>query len=134
MEHEETMRIGEVADQTSLSFRTLRHYEDVGLVTPTGRTDGGFRLYTPKDVGRLMIVRRMKPLGYTLDEMRAVLDVVDALADEPDSEDLQERLSALRQEATARRERLASQVGMADEFLAQLAQFSATESPPRPAR
>ncbi|WP_407665265.1 MerR family transcriptional regulator [Microbacterium aurugineum] len=134
MEHEETMRIGEVADQTSLSFRTLRHYEDVGLVTPTGRTDGGFRLYTPKDVGRLMIVRRMKPLGYTLDEMRAVLDVVDALADEPDSEDLQERLSALRQEATARRERLASQVGMADEFLAQLAQFSAAESPPRPAR
>ncbi|UPL19581.1 MerR family transcriptional regulator [Microbacterium aurugineum] len=128
------MRIGEVADQTSLSFRTLRHYEDVGLVTPTGRTDGGFRLYTPKDVGRLMIVRRMKPLGYTLDEMRAVLDVVDALADEPDSEDLQERLSALRQEATARRERLASQVGMADEFLAQLAQFSAAESPPRPAR
>ncbi|MGS0561234.1 MerR family transcriptional regulator [Microbacterium aurugineum] len=134
MEHEETMRIGEVADQTSLSFRTLRHYEDVGLVTPTGRTDGGFRLYTPKDVGRLMIVRRMKPLGYTLDEMRAVLDVVDALADEPDSEDLQERLSALRQEATARRERLASQVGMADEFLAQLAQFSAAESPPRSAR
>ncbi|WP_372491357.1 MerR family transcriptional regulator [Microbacterium aurugineum] len=134
MEHEETMRIGEVADQTSLSFRTLRHYEDVGLVTPTGRTDGGFRLYTPKDVGRLMIVRRMKPLGYTLDEMRAVLDVVDALADEPDSEDLQERLSALRQEATARRERLANQVGMADEFLAQLAQFSATKSPPRPAR
>jgi DNA-binding transcriptional MerR regulator len=134
VEHEETMRIGEVADQTSLSFRTLRHYEDVGLVTPTGRTDGGFRLYTPKDVGRLMIVRRMKPLGYTLDEMRAVLDVVDALADEPDSEDLQERLSALRQEATARRERLANQVGMADEFLAQLAQFSAAESPPRPAR
>lgn len=134
MEHEETMRIGEVADQTSLSFRTLRHYEDVGLVIPTGRTDGGFRLYTPKDVGRLMIVRRMKPLGYTLDEMRAVLDVVDALADEPDSEDLQERLGALRQEATARRERLASQVGMADEFLAQLAQFSAAESPPRSAR
>ncbi|QEA30548.1 MerR family transcriptional regulator [Microbacterium sp. CBA3102] len=128
------MRIGEVADQTSLSFRTLRHYEDVGLVTPTGRTDGGFRLYTPKDVGRLMIVRRMKPLGYTLDEMRAVLDVVDALADEPDSEDLQERLSALRQEATARRERLANQVGMADEFLAQLAQFSAAESLPRSAR
>lgn len=133
MEHEETMRIGEVADQTSLSFRTLRHYEDVGLVIPTGRTDGGFRLYTPKDVGRLMIVRRMKPLGYTLDEMRAVLDVVDALAEEPDSEDLQERLGALRQEATARREHLANQVGMADEFLAQLAQFSADDNPPHPA-
>ncbi|WP_226532588.1 MerR family transcriptional regulator [Microbacterium paraoxydans] len=125
------MRIGEVAEQTSLSFRTLRHYEDVGLVIPTGRTDGGFRLYTPKDVGRLMIVRRMKPLGYTLDEMRAVLDVVDALADEPDRDDLQERLGALREEATARRERLANQVGMADEFLAQLAQFSAEGDPPR---
>lgn len=126
MEHEETMRIGEVADQTSLSFRTLRHYEDVGLVAPSARTEGGFRLYTAKDVARLMIVRRMKPLGYTLDEMRAVLDVVDALAASPENEDLQGRLGALREEAAARREKLATHVSMADEFLAQLEQFSAS--------
>ncbi|MEV8250789.1 MerR family transcriptional regulator [Microbacterium sp. NPDC076768] len=117
------MRIGEVAEQTSLSFRTLRHYEDVGLVTPSGRTEGGFRLYTEQDVTRLMIVRRMKPLGYTLDEMRAALEVVEALAQSPQSDALLERLAALRAEAAVRREKLAAQVDMADEFLAQLARI-----------
>lgn len=117
------MRIGEVADQTSLSFRTLRHYDDVGLVTPSGRTEGGFRLYTERDVARLMIVRRMKPLGYALEEMRAVIDIVDALARSPKNTQLQERLGAIREEAAARREKLAAQVNMADEFLAQLSRF-----------
>ncbi|MGM7671493.1 MerR family transcriptional regulator [Microbacterium sp. A93] len=117
------MRIGEVADQTSLSFRTLRHYDDVDLVTPSGRTEGGFRLYTERDVARLMIVRRMKPLGYTLEEMRTVIDTVDALADSPEDSHLQDRLTTIREEAAARREKLATQVGMADEFLAQLHRF-----------
>lgn len=115
-----TMRIGEVAELTSLSLRTLRHYEDVGLVEPSGRTDGGFRLYTQRDVSRLMIVRRMKPLGYSLEEMSALLGVVDALAAAPDDDDLQGRLMQIRDEAVARREKLATQVEMADEFLAQL--------------
>lgn len=115
-----TMRIGEVAELTSLSLRTLRHYEDVGLVEPSGRTDGGFRLYTQRDVSRLMIVRRMKPLGYSLEEMSALLGVVDALAAAPDDDELQGRLMQIRDEAVARREKLATQVEMADEFLAQL--------------
>ena len=63
MHAEKTMRIGEVTERTSLSFRTLRHWDDVGLVQPSGRTDGGFRLYTEKDVDRILIIRRMKPLG-----------------------------------------------------------------------
>lgn len=114
------MRIGEVADQTSLSFRTLRHYDEIGLVAPSGRTDGGFRLYTEQDIARLMIVRRMKPLGYTLDEMRTLLDVVDALRATPDDARLREQLGEHLEEAVARREKLATQVLMADEFLAQL--------------
>lgn len=114
------MRIGEVAELTSLSLRTLRHYEDIGLVEPSGRTDGGFRLYTQRDVSRLMIVRRMKPLGYSLEEMSALLGVVDALAAAPEDSDLQGRLMQIRDEAVARREKLATQVEMADEFLAQL--------------
>lgn len=114
-----TMRIGEVAEQTSLSLRTLRHYEDIGLVIPSGRTDGGFRLYTDRDVARLLIVRRMKPLGYTLDEMSALLHVVDALERE-ERADLRARLTEIREEARIRREKLAAQVDMADEFLARL--------------
>ena len=57
------MRIGEVAERTALSFRSLRHWDDVGLVQPSARTEGGFRLYTEKDVDRILIIRRMKPLG-----------------------------------------------------------------------
>lgn len=114
------MRIGEVAELTSLSLRTLRHYEDIGLVEPSARTEGGFRLYTKRDVSRLMIVRRMKPLGYSLEEMSALLGVVDALASAPEDAELQRRLMQIRAEAVGRREKLATQVEMADEFLAQL--------------
>lgn len=115
----ETMRIGEVAEQTSLSLRTLRHYEDIGLVIPSARTDGGFRLYTERDVARLLIVRRMKPLGYTLEEMSALLRVVDDL-ERDDSPELRSRLTEIRDEARLRREQLAARVDMADEFLARL--------------
>ena len=38
----------------------------VGLLKPTGRTEGGFRLYTHDDLARLMLIRRMKPLGFSL--------------------------------------------------------------------
>lgn len=120
MTNEKMMRIGEVAEQTSLSLRSLRHWDEVGLVEPSGRTDGGFRLYTAEDVARIMVVRRMKPLGYTLDEMRDVLDVVDALRVSPDDQALRAKLGAHLAEATARRERLAVQVERADDFLAQL--------------
>ena len=44
-----TMHIGEVAARTELSLRSLRHWEDVGLITASGRSDGGFRLYTDDD-------------------------------------------------------------------------------------
>ncbi|MFF0076482.1 MerR family transcriptional regulator [Streptomyces sp. NPDC005494] len=73
------MQIGEVARRTELSLRTIRHYEESGLVVPSARSRGGFRLYTEGDVARLMVIRRMKPLGFTLDEMRDLLDAVDRL-------------------------------------------------------
>ncbi|EHR48757.1 putative transcriptional regulator [Saccharomonospora marina XMU15] len=69
----EHMRIGEVAARTGLSLRTIRYYEEVGLVEPSARSQGGFRLYTEPDVARLDLVKRMKPLGFQLDEMREVL-------------------------------------------------------------
>lgn len=73
------MQIGEVAARTELSLRTIRHYEETGLVIPTARSQGGFRLYTEADVARLTVIRRMKPLGFTLDEMRALLEATDRL-------------------------------------------------------
>lgn len=123
MSDEHTMRIGEVAERTELSFRTLRHYDEIGLVPPSARTDGGFRLYTKDDVARILLIRRMKPLGFTLDEMRELLDVVDALSSCPDDAERRARLASIQQEASERRERLTRQVGMADEFLEQLSRI-----------
>jgi DNA-binding transcriptional MerR regulator len=73
------MHIGEAADRAGLSIRTLRHYDEAGLVVPSARTDGGFRLYTEPDLDRLRVIKRMKPLGFTLEEMRDLLDVLDGL-------------------------------------------------------
>ncbi len=80
------LQIGEVATQTGLSVRTIRHYEDVGLITPSARSMGGFRLYSPGDVARLQTVCGMKPLGFTLEEMGDLLKALDAVQD-PDAED-----------------------------------------------
>ncbi|HSN43516.1 MAG TPA: MerR family transcriptional regulator, partial [Propionibacteriaceae bacterium] len=82
---EPTLHIGAVATRTQLSIRTIRHYDDVGLVRPSGRSVGGFRLYTQPDVDRLLLIRRMKPLGFTLDEMADLLAITDAHQTSPDA-------------------------------------------------
>ncbi|MBT2378374.1 MerR family transcriptional regulator [Streptomyces sp. ISL-111] len=76
---ERLMRIGEVSGRTGLSLRAIRHYESVGVVAPSGRSLGGFRLFTESEVRRLVLVRRMRPLGFCLDDVRALLDVLDRL-------------------------------------------------------
>ncbi len=115
-----TMHIGELAERTGLSLRTIRHYDEIGILTPTGRTQGGFRLYTAEDESRLLLIRRMKPLGYSLEETGQLLELIDALAEHPDDEDLQNRLDLFRSEASDRRDKLRAQLDAADEFLDQL--------------
>jgi MerR family copper efflux transcriptional regulator len=119
------MHIGEVATRTELSLRSLRHWEEVGLLTPSGRTDGGFRLYTESDVDKILVIRRMKPLGFSLDEMKAVMSDLEVLddpaADEPARSSAHERLAAVSRDAAERRQRLVRQLDMADEFIGLLA-------------
>ncbi len=119
------MQIGEVAARTELSLRTIRHYEQTGLVTPSARSQGGFRLYTEADVARLMVIRRMKPLGFTLDEMRDLLEATDRLdADKPPpAEERVQLLERVREyELTAGRkiEDLRVQLARAEDFAATL--------------
>ncbi len=73
------MKIGEVAERTGLSLRTIRHYDETGLVVPSARTVGGFRMYTEVEVARLLVIKRMKPLGYSLEEMADLLATLDDL-------------------------------------------------------
>ncbi|NUP17309.1 MAG: MerR family transcriptional regulator [Streptomyces sp.] len=123
----EHMQIGEVAARTELSLRTIRHYEDAGLVTPSARSQGGFRLYTEADVARLMVIRRMKPLGFTLDEMSALLHATDRLDSgtelpPEEREDLLDRIRRFEQAAQQRVEDLRTQLTRAEEFAATLAE------------
>jgi DNA-binding transcriptional MerR regulator len=118
---EPILHIGEVAARTDLSLRSLRHWEEVGLLKPSGRSDGGFRLYTEADVAKILVIRRMKPLGFSLDEMKAVMSDIETLAD-PDVTDDETsaarlRLAATQQDASRRREKLVAQLAMADEFI-----------------
>lgn len=118
---ETTMHIGAVAERTGLSLRTLRHYDEVGLLRPSGRTDGGFRLYTESDVERLLLIRRMKPLGFALEEMSDLLRLVDHLTDRgTGTEQTREELDAYVARAEERRCDLARKLDMADEFIALL--------------
>ncbi|MFD6230359.1 MerR family transcriptional regulator [Streptomyces sp. NPDC060232] len=123
---ERQMQIGEVAERTGLSLRTIRHYEEVGLVIPSARSRGGFRLYTDADVDRLMVIRRMKPLDFSLEEMRDLLEITDriaAMGEAPAGEEkerLRERLDAYREVADARCEKLRAQLMAAEDFAATL--------------
>jgi MerR family copper efflux transcriptional regulator len=118
------MQIGEVAARTGLSLRSLRHWEEVGLLRPSGRTEGGFRLYTEADLEKILVIRRMKPLGFSLEEMADVLKVIAALREEPepleapgDLDHARQRLGEILALARERRDRLHRQLGMADEFI-----------------
>ncbi len=115
------MQIGEVAARTELSLRTIRHYEETGLVAPSARSQGGFRLYTETDVARLMVIRRMKPLGFTLDQMRDLLEATDRLdrAPGPDAgerEALLDRLREYEKAATEQVDKLRVQLARAEDF------------------
>ena len=74
-------RIGEVAEEVGVSLRAVRYYEEQGLLVPETRTAGGFRLYSDDQIERLSLIKQMKPLGFTIDETRALLQARDVLRD-----------------------------------------------------
>ena len=110
-----TMHIGELAERTGLSLRTIRHYDDVGLLPATARTEGGFRVYSEADAKRLMLIKQMKPLGFSLEEMAEVLGLLNAGGAGPD-----DRLAEFLERAEHQRAKMARNVRQADEFIAML--------------
>jgi MerR family mercuric resistance operon transcriptional regulator len=72
-----TLRRGDVAALTGLHLETVRYYETAGLLPAPPRGEGGQRLYGPAEVKRLSFIRRCRELGFTLDEIRALLQLVD---------------------------------------------------------
>jgi DNA-binding transcriptional MerR regulator len=67
--------IGELANVLDLSPRTIRYYEEIGLLNSIKRIEGGKRVYTDKDFQRLKFIQRLKHLGLTLSEMNELEDI-----------------------------------------------------------
>jgi DNA-binding transcriptional MerR regulator len=78
--NEAYLQIGEVAERTGVTQRTLRFYEEKGLLHPPSRMDGGFRLYSEDDVRRVKHIRRLQDLlRVTLAEIKEMVDAEEML-------------------------------------------------------
>jgi DNA-binding transcriptional MerR regulator len=117
-------RIGEVAKLTGVTTRALRYWEELGILQPASRTDGGERLYVAADVRRVTRIRDLQELlGFSLDEVKAVLstgdvDVLDRVHSElKDAEVSSSRRRALLDEAIAANDQL---VGRLDDTLSRI--------------
>ena len=69
------LRIGEIAGELGLNPKTLRYYEEIGLLPEPDRTESGYRVYRQVDVERLRFIAKAKAIGLTLDEIRGILAV-----------------------------------------------------------
>jgi DNA-binding transcriptional MerR regulator len=70
--------IEQVATRTGFTKRTLRYYEEVGVLSPTGRTEGNYRLYSEADVERLERIRSLRDLlGFSLADIREIMEAED---------------------------------------------------------
>jgi len=71
-------QIGEVAERTGVTQRTLRFYEEKGLLKPPERMDGGFRLYSEADINTIEFIKRLQDLlGFTLSEIKEMVEAED---------------------------------------------------------
>ena len=98
--HERFFRIGEAAERTGLTQRTIRYYEELGLLAPPVRTQGDFRLFSESDITRLNEISRLKQLlGFTLAEIKKIVDGEEVLvklrSQYRATEDAAERLALL---------------------------------------
>lgn len=71
------LTVGEIARLAGVTVRTLHHYDEIGLVVPAGRTDAGYRTYGRPELERLQEVLFFRELGFSLDEIRQIVDQPD---------------------------------------------------------
>lgn len=114
---EHTMHIGELAERVGLSLRSLRHWDEIGLLTPSGRSEGNFRLYSEADEEKARFIMLMKPLGFSLDEIAELIDSRDASPQHPLAALTPDRRAHFADAARSRREKLRRDLAAADDFL-----------------
>ena len=97
--------IGDLARELDITPRAIRFYEDEGLLSP--RRDGGRRVYSKRDYVRLKLILRGKRLGFSLAEVREMLELYDSASDErPQLEKFAAALAARREQLERQREEI----------------------------
>jgi DNA-binding transcriptional MerR regulator len=131
----DALKVGELAQRTGLTVRTLHHYDAIGLLKPSLHSEAGYRLYTAGDIARLQQALSLRQLGFSLEEVRDCLDrpsfspleVIDLhLARLREKIELQRKLCG-RLEALAVHLRAAGEVS-ADEFLQTIEEMTMLET------
>jgi DNA-binding transcriptional MerR regulator len=117
---EALIQIGEAAERTGLSLRTLRHWDEVGLVTPSARSEGGFRLYSIADLERIGIIKTMKPLDLSLEEIRELLELLVATRDGAATCEHAQRIEHYQERTNSCMERLTRHLTYASDLLEML--------------
>ncbi|TDW30806.1 MerR family transcriptional regulator [Cryobacterium psychrophilum] len=121
------MHIGELAEKSKMSLRTIRHYDEVGLLKPSGRSEGGFRLYTADDLDRLLLIRQIKALGFSLEDMADILHIIQTLQSDnaaADTPGTRVKLDGYLEQALERRTKLQDYLARGDEIIATLEALS----------
>lgn len=113
------MNISEAARLSGLSAKTIRHYEDIGLMKPAVRTDAGYRQYNQQSIGQLSFIHHARVLGFSIAQVSSLL----ALKDDPHR--ASREVKALAQEQLVlleqRMQQLANMQTMLKEMIAQCA-------------
>ena len=71
------LQIGQIATQSGVPIKTIRYYEELGLLKPSGRSESKFRLFEPDAIARLTFIKRLQKLGLSLQEIAEILQVYD---------------------------------------------------------
>ena len=119
----ELERVGEIAERLGVSPRTIKYYEELGLIQPETRSPGGFRLYGKEEVEQLELILRLKSIGYSLAAIREMLATRDA-AQEADKvtviSNTMERLKDREREVTQRIQQISEDLKRAEAFREEL--------------
>jgi DNA-binding transcriptional MerR regulator len=128
MEQTPSMSIGQLAAATGLAAKTIRYYEEMGVLPASRRTAAGYRQYARRDVHRVLFIRRARALGFPLDKLRALTAELDGAP----SRVLRPRLQQLVAEHLhALREQIAD-LRVLEQQLEQVLQRLCTRAPQRP--
>ncbi len=69
------LSVGKLAEKAGINLETVRYYEGIGLMPKPKRKDSGYRIYSENDLKRLLFVKRAKELGFTLKEIKELLEI-----------------------------------------------------------